>query len=89
MTVHDYPLLEGEWWACHFPERPHDTWAVYDEHCRACVIALAAAAMWMPDGPLSETSGGIELPMAAIYEQERHRHDLPPLPARPARTATS
>lgn len=37
---------EHEWYACDFPERPHDPeFTAYWSECRACMFALAAAKM--------------------------------------------
>ena len=38
-----------EWYACQFPERPHDqAYTAYWTECDACMIALKAAALHFP-----------------------------------------
>jgi hypothetical protein len=51
-TLHDHPLYTGQWWACDHPERPHvDYVTIYDERCRACLIAMRAAIETGTFGP--------------------------------------
>lgn len=53
IAPHDHLVLPPEpgpwWWACSAPERPHDSWALYDHDCQACTVARQALAVREPD----------------------------------------
>jgi hypothetical protein len=50
-TEHDHDRFIGSdgWWACHYPEQPHDNACHYRVGCRACGLAFVTAARHMPD----------------------------------------
>lgn len=80
-VLHPHPLVDGEWWACEFPERRWDergTWFAAD--CRACVPALGAAAAHDRGTLIGFTNARLELPMGEAYDRCRAEHELPPLP---------
>lgn len=78
---HPVILRIDEWWACEHPERPWDfrgTWFAAD--CRACVLALGAAAVHDREVMIGFTNARLELTMAEAYDRCRAEHGLPELP---------
>lgn len=55
----------GEWWACHYPERPLDGDVAFMEGCRRCRIALEAARIRFGDFLMVRVDIGSKTPVTS------------------------
>lgn len=73
--------LPAAWVPCEHPERVYDEDMQVDFRCRACVVALGAAAMAHPQR-IRRLRRVANVSLSEVYEWAREYHGLPPLPER-------